>query len=178
MSSMASVMDSTRRQGFLDSLYNDDIFINKTRGEYDSAEGITVTDIFSQRDSDSSNALTIKFDFDSVKKIGYSFNKMSESKGKVFVNWEKEGGNISFRYDYSDSIPEGIYGNDSLTALMKNSLTEMFGSGKMHFEIDFPYEIISSNATSSEGSNLTWDYNISDIIISGKLNLEALMKEK
>ena len=60
MSSMASIMDSARKEAFLDALYSDDIFINKTKSGYDSSPGIKISDIYSKRNPDSSNSFVIK----------------------------------------------------------------------------------------------------------------------
>jgi hypothetical protein len=181
MSSMASIMDSTRQKEFLDSLYNDEIFMNKTKSGYDSIPGLNISDIYSVRNSDSSNSFVIKYSFDSISKIGSSMEKTIEEDNKkkspAIVTLEKDGDEIVFSYLYEQPKGEDIPENDSLMEEMKLGMAKMFGNGYINFEIEFPYEIISSNATSSDQRTLKWNYPISDVFMNSIMKLEARMKE-
>ncbi len=187
--SMATLMDSTRRQGFLDSLYSDEIFMSKTRSQYDSIIGIKVIDLFATKNVDSSKSFTIKYQFDSIKKIGSALgslkndnndnNKSNSHKDpEANVKFSKEDNNIVFSYVFEQQPPEGMPANDSTSENMKKGMSELFRGGVINFEIDFPYEIISSNATSSAGNRLIWNYPLSKVFMSGKMDLEAVMSEK
>jgi len=180
MASMSSLMDSTRRQGYLDSLYSDEIFVDKTKEEYDSTSGIKLIDIYSLKDPDSSNSFVIKYDFDSLIKIGSSLNNINSSGNKEDIStviYNKEGNDILFNYIYEEAKPQGAETNDSLTAEMRKGMSELFKGGNFTFEIQFPYEVISSNANSSEGNKLHWDFSISDMMSTGKMKLEAILKD-
>jgi len=180
MASMSSLMDSTRRQGYLDSLYSDKIFVDKTKEKYDSTQGIKLIDIYSFKDPDSSNSFVIKYEFDSLVKIGSSLdniNSSGDTSDKTNVTYNKEGNDILFNYIYEESMPQGAQTNDSLTAEMRKGMSELFKGGNFTFEIQFPYEVISSNAKSSEGNKLMWDFSISDMMSTGKMKLEAILKD-
>lgn len=182
MSSMSAMMDSSRQESFLDSLYNDQIFIDKTKDGYDSIPGVKIIDIFSEKNFDSSSTFTIKYSFDNLDVLGTSLQKtLEDDKEKqdeipTTVTMLPEGDNIVFSYDYDN--PENETGEvDSSEIAMKNSMVKIFENGFINFEIEFPYEVISSNATSSSGNTLNWDYKMTDIFMDSKLNLEAVMKK-
>lgn len=179
MASMSTFMDSSRRQGFLDSLYSDEIFESKTKNAYDTIPGIHFIELTSRTNEDSSKSFFIKYEFDSISKIGSSLAQLKDSldKSETKVEWIKDGDNIKFRYFYEWPIAKESQANDSLMEQMRKGMAEMFGSGSATFEIQFPFEIISSNATSAEGNTLKWTFNMSDVIVSGKMNLEAVLKE-
>jgi hypothetical protein len=180
MASMSTLMDSTRKEGYLDSLYSDEIFVNKTKGKYDSIPGIKLIDISSLKDPDSSNSFVIKYEFDSLTKIGTSLdniNSSGDTSDKTTVIYSKEGSDILFNYTYQESISQGSQTNDSLSGEMRKGMSELFKGGNFTFEIQFPYEVISSNAVSSKDNKLRWDFSISDLMSTGKMNLEALLKD-
>ncbi|MEP7146629.1 MAG: hypothetical protein ABI792_06435, partial [bacterium] len=180
ISSMASLMDSSRRGGFLDSLYSDEIFLNKTRSSYDTIPGVRIIEIYASRNPDSSNSFTIKYDFDSIKKIGQSLGQLKDSndKSRTTVTLDKEGNEVKFFYLYEQGTPSGMPANDSLMVEMKKGMAAMFGSGNINIQIEFPYRVISSNANVTEGNTLTWNYPISEIFMTSSMKLEANMKEE
>ncbi|HMQ69726.1 MAG TPA: hypothetical protein PKA90_12165 [Ignavibacteria bacterium] len=181
MSSMSAMMDSARQESFLDSLYNDQIFIDKTKNGYDSIQGVKIIDISSQRNEDSSSTFTIKYSFDNLDILGSSLQKTLEDENDnqdkipTVVTMMPEGDNVVFRYDYEN--PEEDTEIDSTEIAMKNSMMKIFENGYINFEIEFPYEVISSNSTSANGNILKWDYPMKDIFMDSKLNLEAVMKK-
>lgn len=179
MSSMSEIMDSTRRQSFLDSLYSDQIFLNKTRESYDTIPGINILDIHTERGLDSSNTFVIKYQFDSVSKLGQSLGQLKDSTDKsvTTVEFFREGRDHKFLYSYVQGTPltEDVE-NDSLIEQMQNSLAQMFGAGNVSIQIEFPYDVVSSNATSTNGNILTWNYPMSEVFMKSRMDLEALMK--
>ncbi len=178
ISSMSSLMDSSRREGFLDSLYDDKIFLDKTRSSYDTIAGIKIIELFAAKNTDSSNSFTIKYDFDSIQKIGQSLGQLNDSndKSRTVVRLDPDGSDIKFLYLYEQSASAELPANDSLSEEMRKGMAEMFGSGKINIRIEFPYEVISSNATSNEGNTLTWNYPISEIFMTSSMRLEVNMK--
>ena len=180
MSSMTSFMDSSRKESFLDSLYSDEIFLDKTKGEYETIPGVNILDIYSQKNPDSSNSFVIKYSFDNISVLGSALDKAvddgSKKENTAIVTMEKEGDEIVFNYLHEQSLPEGAPDTDSLTEQMKAGIAEMFGNGFVNFEIEFPYEVISSNATSTSGNTLTWYYPMTEVFLQDKMDLVAKMK--
>jgi len=182
MSSFSSMMDSSRKQSYLDSLYNDQIFINETRNKYDSIPGVKILDIHSEKGMDSSNKIIVSYEFDSVSKIGSALNSLDEENkdSKTTVTWIKEGDDIMFDYLYKQSLKgdEDLEAmNDSLTGEMMKGLAEMFRGGSIDIQIEFPFEVVSSNAASTTGNILHWNYPMSDLIMNGKMELKARIRE-
>lgn len=182
MSTMSSMMDSARQVSFLDSLYNDQIFIDKTKSSYDSIPGVKIIDIFAGKNADSSSSFVIKYTFDNLDVLGSSLQKtLEDEKDKneempTEVFMKPEGDNMVFSYVYANTDDESAE-VDSSEIAMKNSMIKMFENGFINFEIEFPYEVISSNATSANGNILKWDYPMTEIFMDSKLNLEAVMKK-
>lgn len=182
MSSMSAMMDSSRQISFLDSLYNDQIFIDKTRESYDSIQGVKIIDIFSSKNDDSSSTFVIKYNFDNLDVLGSSLQKTLEDEKDnneeipTTVTMKPEGDNIVFNYLY-DNPEKDITDTDSTEIEMKNSMVKIFENGYINFEIEFPYEVISSNSTSGSGNVLKWNYPMTDIFMTSKLDLEAVMKK-
>ncbi|MDZ4712775.1 MAG: hypothetical protein SGI89_10675 [bacterium] len=179
MSSMSGMMDSTRKQGFLDSLYSDQIFLSQTKDKYDSISGIKLIDIYTNKGMDSSNSIVVKYQFDSVAKIAESLNTLKDedkSGSDTYVTWKNEDGKMFFNYFSEQSSPSGVDMNDSISQQMKTSMAYLFQGGSVNTVIEFPFDVISSNATSSAGNILTWSYPMTDIIMDGKMNLETVMK--
>ena len=57
-----------------------------------------------------------------------------------------------------------------------SGMASMFANGKFRFELNSPFEVVSSNATTQDGRTLVWDMPISEIITSNKLLIEAILK--
>lgn len=182
MSSLAAMMDSTRRQAYLDSLYSDEIFMNETRSKYDSVAGVKILDIHSEKGIDSSNKIVVTYQFDSVSKIGSALSSLNDDNDKstTIVTWKEESNDIVFDYLYEQRMGEieGMDMNDSLAQQMKAGFAEMFKGGSLDVQIEFPFEVVSSNAMSAEGNNLHWNYTMSDLILNGKMNLQARMRQR
>ena len=104
--------------------------------------------------------------------------KDSNDKSTTIVELNKNKGDVKFLYLYEQETPADMPANDSLMAEMKKSMAAMFGSGNISIRINFPYEVTSSNATSTEGNTLIWSYPISEIFMTSSMKLEASMKDE
>ncbi|MCY7362210.1 MAG: hypothetical protein LH629_09125 [Ignavibacteria bacterium] len=195
MASMTSMMDSSRVQGYMDSLYSDQIFLNETKAKYDSAAGINLTDIYSEKNSDESNSFIVKYEFDSVQKINNSaLSKFKENNNEssTEVTYTKDGDKILFGYLMSNSsnnnqtenlqnsndvANDSVSNQNEITDKLTKGMADMFKDDEVSIEIIFPYEVISSNATSTDGNKLIWKYSLSESISTGNIKLEAVMRD-
>ena len=180
--SMTSFMDSSRVKGFMDSLYSDEIFINETRQKYDSVPGIKLLELYSHKNDDQSNSFIIKYEFDSVQKIGSSilskFDESDEEGSAAEITFRKENDNIIFKYDYAkEPVRNSVSETDSLNEQMSKGMSGFFKESNIVFEIQFPYDVISSNADSTVNNKLIWKYSLSESMSSGNMKLEAVMKD-
>lgn len=183
MASMSSLMDSASAKNLVDSLYNDEEFINNTREKYNSVPGVKLLELYSQKNEDLSNSFIVKYEFDSIQKISSSelskFNTPDENSKSAEVIYEKDGSKISFSYIYSGTPAEASQTpQDSLTEQIGMEVKDIFKDAEVTFEIQFPYEVIFSNADKSEGNILTWNYSLSDAMSSGTMKLEAVMQDE
>ncbi|HMS64492.1 MAG TPA: hypothetical protein PKD83_04465 [Ignavibacteria bacterium] len=187
MSSMTFLMDSNRVQGFLDSLYSDEVFVNETREKFESRPGINLLDIYSHKNEDLSNSFIVKYEFDSIKKIGSTVlskfeqnnnpDSVSKDDSDTEIIFTREGENVLFSYNYLKEGAEGeINPDDSLANEVNKGMADMFKDGNITIEINFPYDVISSNADSTVGNTLKWMYSLSKTISKGEMKLEAVMK--
>ncbi|MBK8983833.1 MAG: hypothetical protein IPM38_16330 [Ignavibacteria bacterium] len=181
MASMSTLMDSTRRDGFLDSLYSDEVFENKTAENYDTIAGLKLIDLSSTTNSDSSKTFLVDYDFDNISKIGSSLSHINENDDKYVtdVSLKENGDKVYFLYEYrlKDSILATENSSDSLALDMKTSMSKMFEGGNFSFEVELPYNVISSNSNNRSGNILKWDFPMTDVILSDKIRLEAEMEK-
>lgn len=175
MASMSSLMDSARRQNYLDSLYSDEIFMSQTKEKYDSITGIKLISLTTEKGPDSSNSFIINYSFDNVKRIGESMENMEKEGDSSItdVTWISRDNKIYFDYLYEQSPGQKMETDSSDT----DSFSNLFEGGGYSITIDFPFNVISSNAVSTIGNTLTWKYSMPEIIKQGKLKLEAVMEE-
>lgn len=187
ISSMTAFMDPSRKEGFLDSLYNDEIFMKENLDKYDSIPGFKLLEFSSVTNQDSSKSFTFKYEFDSVYKIGKSISAVKAQDNKLpdaSISFDKSDlGNIKFRFEYINKLYQDTNvmdtneTTDSLTAEMMKGMAEMFEGGKMEIAIEFPYDIVSSNADSTSGRKLFWNSSMKNLIMNEEILLEAVMKE-
>ena len=57
---------------------------------------------------------------------------------------------------------------------MLQGFAEMFTAGKFYFELETPFEVVSSNATTRNGNKLVWDIPISSVVSENSILLEAV----
>jgi hypothetical protein len=176
MIGLISSFDSTRLKNFSDSLYDDNIFASQTAEGINKAKGLKLINVFSKTNTDSSKTVVTEYEFENVKYITNSFEKDEEAYnplniGITEVSYKTEGDKAIFRYYFKSSEPKD-------TTSSVPDLSEYFKDRKLIFKIEFPYEVVSSNAKYTNGNNLVWEFNMSDIYSkTSEVNLEAVMKK-
>lgn len=173
----AMAFDSVNGKSIADSLCNEDIFANEMKDKYKKIDGITLKEIKSKFNPDSSLTLKMNYTFDNIEKLSQTLNSldMDESslgKGKTKIIYKKEEKRILFKYIYEINNQ-----NDSNQSI-KNTLSDFFKDQKMTFNITFPHSIKSSNANKTNGRTLTWEFDMGKMMTEGKvINMEAEMKK-
>jgi hypothetical protein len=61
---------------------------------------------------------------------------------------------------------------------MMAGLAGLFSEGRFLFELDAPFDVVSSNATSQTGRKLVWDLKMSELMTQESYLLEAVMKRE
>ncbi|CAF3936893.1 unnamed protein product [Rotaria sp. Silwood1] len=82
--------------------------------------------------------------------LAAAFDDDNVSKGNSKVYMKQQGKVIKFYYEMANQDPENS--DNSMSDL--NS--KMFDNKVFTLNIEFPYDVISSNATSQVGRKLTW----------------------
>ncbi|KAA0210188.1 MAG: hypothetical protein EDM69_06210 [Chlorobiota bacterium] len=153
-------LDSTRITTFRDSLYNDEYFTSDIRKDSKDVQGISDLVINSATNEDSSKTIFVGYNFDNVMSlndpIGTS-NSRNNSNYNYSVVWDETDEQINFRYTIIPAADEEDGGN-TLSKGFDNFLNGKFAT----FKIEFPYEIISSNATETNGNTLTWKISMDE----------------
>lgn len=169
--------DSTKGKAIADSIYKKDFFSDKIKGNFKGKPGIKLNDVFVNINSDSSLFLKINYNFDSLKKLDGSLQSIideneSMTEGKTSIIFDKNSDKIIFRYKYeSDNSADT---NRSL----RNAFASFFKDQKIIYTITFPFKIVKSNATRTNGQTLTWEYDLEKLMLSGiNFDLEAEMKK-
>lgn len=96
--------DSVNGKSIADSLCNEDIFANEMKDKYKKIDSITLKEIKSKFNPDSSLTLKMNYTFDNIEKLSQTLNSIdmdgSLGKGKTKIIYKKEGKRILFKYIY------------------------------------------------------------------------------
>lgn len=177
MTAFATMSDSTRETEVKDSLYNDEDFISSFKIKLSGAEGINLKEIYSETNYDSSKTLFISYDFNSIELLGVALSDDNDEVmgGEVIAKFIDDGNNVMFSYSQKNNAPEDA---DSTYDNIMKGVAETFRGQETVYNIEFPYDVISSNATRQDGRTLTWIVDMEDFIANKRdLYLEAVMKK-
>jgi hypothetical protein len=177
LSATAMAFDSVKGKSIVDSLYNKDIFEDEIKDKYKKIDGITLKEIKSKFNSDSSLTLKVNYTFDNIEKLSQTFNSLGKDestfgKGKTEIVFKSDNKKIIFKYKYE------IENQEDSSKSIRNSLAGFFKDQKMTFNISFPNKIINSNAQKTNGKTLTWEFDMGKMMTEGKvINMEAEIKK-
>jgi hypothetical protein len=177
MRSTAMAFDSVKGKSIIDSLMSEDLFSSELKDKYKKIDGITLKNIKAKYNTDSSMTLKVNYAFDKIERLEQSVQTLGQEdetfgKGKTEILFKKDSKKILFSYKYN--MNDQSDSNKSL----RNSMASFFKDQKMTFNITFPYKIISSNATKTNGKTLTWEFDMDKMMSDGKtVDLEAEMKK-
>ena len=177
--SMVNSMDSTKSKGVKDSLYNHEDMLGKIRENFSNQEGVELVDISGKTNADSSTTYMFTYNFTKIDKIGFATNVSpkelsGEEKSTSEVVWKDNGNKINFSLLYKPK-DEGEDSNES----NNQAFSFLFANKNINFEIEFPYEIETSNGKSFSGKTGTWVFPLSELMMNkdNKLYLEATLNK-
>jgi hypothetical protein len=157
MVAFATISDSSNADAVRDSLYNDIDFISGIKGKLSGAPGITLDEIYSVTNPDSSKTLYASYNFDKVTNLGISISEESSHimSNNVIIEYKDEGETIKFSYtELKPSNEENT--NDTSYNNLIEGIAELFKGKQAVYNFEFDYDVVSSNATSTDGRKLTW----------------------
>ncbi|MFA5010380.1 MAG: hypothetical protein WC644_00365 [Ignavibacteria bacterium] len=176
---MVQSLDSSKAISVKDSLYNHDVMLIPIRENLGAKEGIQLISLTGTTNEDSSVTYRFEYNFDDVSKLGYATNmsakEMSgEQESKSEIVWKENENTINFSLLYKPDPGNDMDQEDNMKAF-----SFLFANKNVNFEIEFPYEIESSNALSTEGNKGKWSFPVSELMLdkTKKLYLEAVLKK-
>lgn len=144
MQGLAS-LDTTKKV----DVFDDSKIISEIKENFTGNSLVTLNDISSITNSDSSKNLLVDYSFNDLKAIAVSLDDSGEeTKSKIYM--KEQGEIIKFYYEMAN---EDKNNSDSSMSELNN---KMFDGKQFTLNIEFPYDVISSNATSQDGRKLTW----------------------
>ena len=177
--SMVQAMDSTKAASVRDSLYNHEDMLKPIRTNLSSKEGIELISLTGTTNNDSSTTYRFEYNFNDVSKIGYATNISAkdisgEQENKSEVVWKDNGSTINFSLLYKPDPGDDLNQEEN-----NKAFSFLFANKNVNFEIEFPFNIESSNAISTTGNKGTWTFPVSELMLdrTKKLYLEAVLKK-
>ncbi len=175
---MVNSLDSTKSKGVKDSLYNHEDMLGKIRENLSKQDGVEIVEMNGFTNEDSSTTYKFTYKFTAVEKIGYVTNispqeLSGEEKSTSEVVWKDNGNTINFSLLYKPKEEENS--NES----NNQAFSFMFANKNISFEIEFPYDIETSNGKSFNGKTGTWVFPLSELMKdkANKLYLDATLKK-
>ena len=176
---MVQSLDSTKAKSVRDSLYNHETMLIPIRENLGSKEGIQLISLTGVTNEDSSVTYRFEYNFDDVSKLGYATNisakEMSgEQQSKSEIIWKDNGNTVNFSLLYKPDPGDDMNQEDNMKAF-----SFLFANKNVNFEIEFPYEIESSNAINTSGTKGVWSFPVSELMLdkTKKLFLEAVLRK-
>ena len=179
MVSFATMGDSTNANAIRDSLYDDEDFISGIKEKLIGVPGLTLENIYSVTNADSSKTIFASYAFDNVDKLGISISDDSDQllSEKIEVKYTDRGDDILFTYTELED-PEDVNGQDSTYTAIIDGIAELFKGKQAVYSFEFDYDVISSNATTQDGRKLTWIVPLDKKMRNReKLHLEAILQK-
>ena len=179
MIAFATMTDSSNYEEVRDSLYNDEDFVKGIKDKLVNVPGLELKDIYSMTNPDSSKTIYASYTFDKIDILGISISDKSPDAlaNNVIVEYKDMGENIKFTYteveEQLDHDP-----NDTTYANLLEGIAEMFKGKEAVYNIEFDYDIVSSNATTTEGRKLTWRIPLDEKMLNRNgVYLEAVLRK-
>lgn len=176
ITAFAVSFDSTRRTEIIDSIYDNENFIDDMREDFDSIPGITLTNMSAQTNSDSSKTIYFSYDFTNISAVQNLFDSRDASETmKSDISYTEQGDNLIFKITYSK--PDDSSDDTTGTAL-KNEIGKLFKDDMYNTTVTFPYPVVSTNGQLEGNNKVTWNvpmeslYNLKESVV-----MEAVLKK-
>lgn len=174
---LTSAFDSTKALSIRDSLYNHTDILEGARANLENNKGLKVISLNGVTNSDSSSTYYLDYNFDKVEKIGFTTSINPDKIGQTPENtpevvWNDKGNKIIFTFKYTPAT------NDKDSDNMNQGLEYMFANKNMTFDIEFPFEIETTNALSYSGKTAKWVLSLQELYSQKDIFLmEATLKK-
>lgn len=140
-----AALDTTKKV----DVYNDSLIVSEIKKNFKQTDLITLNDIVSTNTPDSGKNLLVDYTFNKIEAIALSLDDEEAKNSKSVIYMKEQGDIIKFYFEMAN---QEVNDSSSMTDLNN----KMFEGRVFTINIEFPYDIISSNATSQDGRKLTW----------------------
>jgi len=154
-----AALDTTKKQK---DFFDDSEIIADIRENLEESGASSRVSIESVLNSDSSKTLTIGYDFNNLAAITMALDAEAPAENRGDIYMKEQDGNMKFYYE----LPADNNGNQDTTNA--EFTKKMFEGKNFTVNIEFPYDVISSNATSSNGRKLTWVFPMNSFSTLGE----------
>lgn len=176
ITAFAVSFDSTRRTEIIDSIYDNENFIDDMRDDFDSVPGITLTNMSAQTNPDSSKTIYFSYDFANISAMQNLFNSRDASETmNSTVTYTEQGDNMIFKITYSKLDDAST---DTTGTALKNEIGKLFQNDMYNTTVTFPYPVVSTNGQLDGNNKVTWNvpmeslYNLKEPVV-----MEAVLKK-
>jgi|GEM_PF-4430625 len=149
----------------------------ESREDYEGIEGITIANINSETNSDSSKTLNLTLLFNTINDLQKVYDKEAGQDGNVStLKYEDDG----TRINYSLTIMKKPISNPQDTSMngLRNSIAEMMKNDSYTMEVEFPYFVETTNGEKINENTVRWKYAITDLYnLEESLNMNAVLKK-
>lgn len=171
MQSLAA-LDTTKQK----DVHDDSEIISQINANFKNSEYISGLNVNSVLNADSSKTLSIKYNFNKISVLALDMENLSTQNDSL-IYLKEQNGKMKFRYVLINENDDN-QGSDSLNKSMNELNAKLFEGKIFTVNIEFPGDIISSNADSQSGRKLTWVFPMDVIKQTGSRRIiEAVYKK-
>jgi len=156
-----SELDSTKKGK---SMYDDSEIIEDIVKNFEGNDITSKPNVTSVLNADSSKTLTIDYSFTNLSAITLALDgdKPADSNGDIYL--KEQDGVMKFYYE----LPNDSKVSQDSDSANAELVAKLFEGKNFTINIEFPYDVISSNATSQNGRKLTWTFPMSSMTEAGE----------
>ncbi len=153
-----AALDTTKKEK---DFFDDSEIIADIKKNFEDSDVGTVPTITSVLNPDSSKTLTIGYTFNNISAIVMALDAEAPPQGRGDIYLKEQDDVMKFYYE----LP--LEDKDEAQDTTNSALAKkMFEGRNFTISIEFPYDVMSSNATTADGRKLTWVFPISEVTTS------------
>lgn len=157
-------------------VHDDSEIISQINANFKNSEYISGLNVNSVLNADSSKTLSIKYNFNKISVLALDMENLSTQNDSL-IYLKEQNGKMKFRYVLINENDDN-QGSDPLNKSMNELNAKLFEGKIFTVNIEFPGDIISSNADSQNGRKLTWVFPMDVIKQAGSRRIiEAVYKK-
>ncbi len=152
--------------------FDDNELTSKIKENLEENKIIKVNDVATKWNQDSSKTFIIDFSFKDISAVALAFDngEISHTEKQSVTTMKEQDGKILFNY----TLFSEVNNQDSSSAKLSEVI---FGNKKYIMTIEFPYDVLSSNAKTTDGRKLTWEIPMNALTKTPTIEFNAELKK-